>query len=96
MGSVVDDLINNQEKLKKIQETALENEKKFRGAINTITDTPEGMYFFKCLVKFVGLYHDNPSLDSAKLIEDKGRKSVYLRLIRPYLNPDSIKEIESL
>ncbi len=63
--------------------------------LKKLLSTPEGKYFLKKLIKFSEIFSFDKEINPAKLVKDSGRKSVYLEMIRPYLDKKTIREVES-
>jgi hypothetical protein len=94
--SSIDQLLENAANRHKQQEIQIENQKEYQLAVNRVFSTNEGKLLAKYLLKHSGVFNDDEQLNPAKLIEDKGRRSYYLKLIRPYLDQKLRMEIENL
>lgn len=73
-----------------------EDIKEFKRVTKKLFSSPYGRYWLKRLITWSGVFDDDVELNPAKLIEDKGRKSVYLTFIRPYLDPVTKAEMDKL
>lgn len=93
-NSIVDALLQHHEKQKQQEEVVIERIEDYKLALDRIFDSSDGQLFAKYLLKYTGVFHDKP-LNPAQLLEDKGRRGVYLKLIRPYLSKDVISKIEN-
>lgn len=95
MDSIVDELARRQQEREKSEQVVIENQEEYKLALNRIFSMNEGKLMAKYLLKFCAIFSDDLQLNPAKLIEDKGKKSVYLRMIRPYLEPAIRAELEN-
>ncbi len=66
----------------------------YRLSLNRIFSSPDGKLFLKKIVKYCGINTFDTQLNPAKLIEDAGKRKVYLELIRPYLDKTILMELE--
>lgn len=64
----------------------------FKLAVDRIADTDDGKLFLKVMIRYCGIF--SPS-KAENLIEQAARRNLYLELIRPFLNVQLRKEIES-
>lgn len=94
-NSVVDNLLAKHAEAHKQAEIVIENEKDYRAAVNRIFSRNDGKLLIKYLLKFSGIYNDSPQINPAQLIEDKGKRAYYLKMIRPYLDKTLRMEIEN-
>lgn len=88
----------------KITDKVLEDKKRFAIleeeiqefslCLNRVASSPDGQFFLRKMIRYCGIHHDDDKIDPAKLIEDKGRRSVYLKLVRPYLDKSVLSELE--
>jgi hypothetical protein len=79
------------------EQVVIERVDDYKVALNRIFSSPDGKYFAKYLLKYINLFNDNFDISNpAKLIEEKARRAVYLKMIRPYLDVEIRKEIENL
>jgi hypothetical protein len=86
-----------QERLERERQRAIivENEKEWAKAANQLFGGRNGKLFIKYLLRMNGLFTVETSRDMTKLLEDRGAKNVYLALIRPYLTPELLAELET-
>lgn len=94
-NSVVQKLLEKGLEKNKREEIVIDRIDDYKAALDRIFDSPDGQYFAKYLLRFIGLYADPSALNPAGLIEDKGKRAVYLKMIRPYLSRDVIMKIEN-
>lgn len=79
---------------KQLKERIIHNEDEYKKALNKMLNTPEGKMFYQYLVKYSGLYAVNTSLNAAQLLEDNGKKRFLLEMVRPFLYPETLTELE--
>lgn len=72
-----------------------ENKQEWREAANRIFSSRDGKLFIKYLLRASGLFRVDSTRDMTKMLEDRGTKNVYLSLIRPYLTPELLMELEN-
>lgn len=77
-------------------EVTFENEQDYRKSLNTVLHTKEGMEVFKRLLQFTRLFDPPTSQDSIKMIEERGMARLYLKMVRPYVEPTTRAELENL
>lgn len=94
--SKIDDMLDKAMERTKQAEIVIENQKEYALAVNRVFSTNEGKLVAEYMFKFIGLFDDPPLLNPAGLIEEKGKKSYYLKMIRPYLEKKLRMEIENL
>lgn len=93
--NIVDALAKKAAEREKSQEVVIENIEEYKQALNMVFSTNEGKLVMKYLLRHSGIFNDDAQLDAAKLVEGKGRKSVYLKMIRPFLDKQLRMELES-
>lgn len=94
--SIVDLLAKRQEEREKQQEVIVENIEEYKLSLNRIFAMNEGKILAKYMLRFSGVFADDNQLNPAKLIEDKGKRAYYLKMIRPFLDPQLRMELENL
>jgi len=93
--SIVDAMAKRESDRQKQQEIVIENIEEYKVALNRIFSMNEGKLLAKYLLRFCMVFNDDAQLNPAKLIEDKGKRAVWLKMVRPYLDRQLIMEIES-
>lgn len=78
----------------KQKERIIHNEEEYKKALNKMLSTPEGKMFYQYLVKYSGIYAVNTSLNAAQLLEENGKKRFLLEMVRPFLYPETLIELE--
>ena len=66
----------------------------YKACINRLFSTPDGQFFLNKLLRFAGLTSFDKVLNPAKLVEDRGRQSVWFDLLRPYLDKSIRRELD--
>jgi len=92
--SIIDDIQDRKEAKKNFFEKNEGQKEEYKTAINGIAGSKNGKYFLKVLINYIDLYGYKGSLEPRDMFVDKGKKSVYLEMIRPYLLESVRKEIE--
>ena len=95
VNSIVDELAKRQAEREKGQEIVIERMDEYKEALNRIFSMSEGKLLAKYLIKYCGIFNVDSQLNPAKLVEENGKKSVYLKMIRPYLEKEIRMEIEN-
>lgn len=75
------------------QELVIEREQDFKDALNRIFSSSDGQFVAKYLIKYCKVFGTSTQHN---MMEDQGKRKVYLELIRPYLDVTIRKDIESL
>lgn len=87
-------LQRRQEKEK--QELLLKEEiEEYRVVLNRLFSSPDGQYFLKKLIKYCGIYLFDNAPPDGRLAEEKGKRKVYLELIRPYLHTTVRQQVDN-
>lgn len=63
-----------------------EEVKEYSDSINRLFETRDGQFFLKKLIRYTGVFSFDSKIDGAKLVEDAGKRKVFLELILPYLD----------
>jgi len=96
--SEISDIMDRMQEKKKKQEIFFEKNEELKEdyirALNGVASTPNGKHFLKTLVNYLNLHEFKGSLEPRDMFLERGKKQVYLELIRPYLEPEVRKEIE--
>lgn len=83
-------------KAKEHQRALLAEEiEEYKACLDRLFSSPDGKYFIKKLIRYVGLFSFDTKIDAGKLVEDAAKKKVYLELIRPYLSATTRMELEN-
>lgn len=93
--SVIERLVKDRKDKAHNREKVIENIEEWKKAINRICGTHDGQLLIKYMIRHNGLYNVDNSINHAKMIEDNGKKKVYLELIRPFLKSDIINKLEN-
>ena len=67
---------------------------KWKIALNSIIETPEGKLFFDKYIKFMGLFCDMRGINAQSMAEINGSRTFYLKHVRPYLDKLNINKVE--
>lgn len=93
--SVLEKLVRERQEKEDAQAKIFENEQEWRDAANRLFASPDGKLFVKYLLRHCKLFAVDTTRDMTKMLEDRGAKNVYLRLMRPYLTPELLMELET-
>jgi len=74
---------------------AKERAEEYRKAINGVAATPNGELVLKTFIKALGVFAVKPNRDGMALVSDKALRDFYLTFIRPYLDEDLRRNIET-
>lgn len=89
----IEDILARREKAKEKETITQEEMAEYAEVVNKLFSTPEGKYFLNKMIKYCGIYSFDNRVDAVTLIEEKGRRGVYLSMIRPYLDQSILKEL---
>lgn len=79
-------------KSKQEREVRLKEEaEQYKAALNHVASTENGQIVLKAILAYCGIFSDE-KLNAQDLLEAQGKRSVYLKAIRPYLD----RQIRSL
>jgi len=93
--SVIEKLVKERQEKELEDAKVVENMEEWKKAANSLFSSDEGKLFIKYLLRQVKLFTIDSSRDMTKMLEDRGGKNVYLGLIRPYLTPELLVELEN-
>ena len=93
--STIEKMVRERMERERLAAVAVENEAEWRNAANSLFASPNGKMFIKYLLRQCGLFSIDSTRDMTKMLEDRGAKNVYLRLIRPYLTAELLMELEN-
>lgn len=71
----------------------LERVEDYKTVVNRLFSTPDGLYFLNDLIDYCGINSFDKELNPAKLIEDRGKRKVFLEMIRPYLDKIILQQL---
>jgi hypothetical protein len=94
IDDIVKKLSEREEQRKKQQEVVIERADEWKEALNRLLNTDDGKLLAKYLIKFCRVFAPDNSSNQIELVENNGKRKVYLELIRPYLFNQTIKDIE--
>ncbi len=94
-SSVINKLLEHRQGLERQKEVIIENQEEWKKVLNRIFSTPDGEFFAKYLLRYLGEFKVDNSLNQIKLIEDNTKRKFYLELIRPYLDVEILTTIEN-
>jgi len=94
-GTSIDEILRRRAEKEKAKEVMKEEMQQHADILNRLAATEDGMYLLKMLKKNCGVNSFDKNANAAKLLEDNGRRSVYLGLIHPYLDPSVRSQLES-
>lgn len=63
--------------------------------MNRLFGTPDGKHFLNCMIGYCGINLFDKEINPAKLIEDKGKRQVWLEFIRPHLDKAILAELDN-
>ena len=93
--SIIEKLVEERKAKELAEAKIVENEKEWRDAANRVFASPDGRLFIKYLLRATKLFAVDTTRDMTKMLEDRGAKNLYLGLIRPYLTPELLTELET-
>jgi hypothetical protein len=94
IDDIVKKLSDREENRKKQEEVIIERADEWKETINRLLSTEDGKLLAKYLIKFCRVFTPDNSSNQIELVENNGKRKVYLELIRPYLFNQTKKDIE--
>ena len=88
LGGVYNRILEQRRVREEARSQVVEHEQEWAKAANRLFSTEDGQLFIKYLLRFSNIFTVDNSLAPATLIENNGKRAIYLKLIRPYLNDD--------
>lgn len=92
--SIIDKKVEQRKAQKKVEDAQAERLKEYKRAINGVFNTPNGRVLWSFLLDFCGVWHDDPELNPAKLIEQRGKRMVVTTGIKPLLEQKVLNKLE--
>lgn len=89
-NNTVSNILRTREDRDDVNKIIKEQEKEYRKALNSIADTEYGKFVFQILIKTAGVFDP---IDPKDLLRANDR-NMYLKFIRPFLEPELRKELE--
>ena len=93
--SIIDKLEADAREKKKQIEDIIEDKEEWEGAVNRIFSSPDGKLLGKYLIMGAKIFSVDTPKDNVSMIEDIGKRKIYLKLIRQYLKPAIRSELEN-
>lgn len=81
-----------EEKARLLREKELMEE--YINAMNRLFASSDGKFFLNRLKRACGINSFDKELNPAKLVEDRGRRSIWFDLIQPHLDINILRELE--
>lgn len=92
-SNTVGEILKSKEQRQNNDVIIKEQEKEYKKALNSMADTEYGKLVFKILIGASGVFEPVNTGDAKSLLRANDR-NVYLKFIRPYLEPELRKELE--
>lgn len=92
--SILDEIARRQDEANHRKALLEEEVAEYTACINRLFSSPDGQFFLNKLLRFAGLTSFDKVLNPAKLVEDRGRQSVWFDLLRPYLDKSIRRELD--
>lgn len=92
--SVLDKMYRDQMERSKHEALLQEEVAEYKAAVNRLFSSPDGLFFLNKLLRYSGLTSFDKTLNPAKLVEDRGRQSIWFELLRPYLDKSIRSELD--
>jgi len=92
--SILDRIARDKLNEQKINDIREELRADYKAALNRFASSPDGIFILNQLIAFCGINTFDNTLNPAKLVEDRGRMSVWHILFRPYLEPEIRKGLD--
>lgn len=93
--NIIDKILDKKNNKKEFFDQNEKLKEDYSKALKGMAGSEFGNYFLKTLVNYIGLFEFKESQNHADMLMMRGKKQVYLELIRPYLTKTQRKEIEN-
>lgn len=78
-----------------VQDLLNEQRDEYARAVNALAASDNGRFVLRMIVKYCNLYHvPSGPINPSQMIEDQGKKKVYLDMIRPFIETALLNDIE--
>jgi len=88
-------LLSQQAEREQSEIIAKERMAEYKKALNGVAATPNGQLVLKTFIKAFGVFTVKPNRDGMALVRDAALRDFYLSLVRPHLDDDLRREIET-
>lgn len=92
--SALERLKEAQRKKESFEALMIENKELHKNCVQKIADTEEGRIFFQNLFHACGVRAITPCNNPQQMLEDNGKRRVYIEAIFPYLTTKQVAKIE--
>lgn len=93
--SAVERMLKRREEEQKQREIIIENEAEWKDAANSLFASPNGKLLAKYLLRYCNVFSIDSTSNNVMMIENNGKRKVYLELIRPFLTAEVRSFIEN-
>lgn len=77
------------------RQAILEEEmEEFTKVVNRLFSSEDGQHFLNKLLRYAGISSFDKTLNPAKLVEDRGRQSIWFNLVKPFLDKKHISTLD--
>lgn len=83
-GNNITSALDRVKKKQELEEQLKKETELYKVALNRVANTEDGIIVLKAILAYCGIFKDQ-KLNAQDLLEEKGKRSVYLASIRPYL-----------
>lgn len=83
---MINDIIEKRKEAENLKNKIVQNEAEYKAAVQRLFSTEDGMYFYKYLYSFCAMDRYEAAGNTVKMIEDNGRRSVFIEAIAKYLD----------
>ena len=88
-NSIIEKILNERAQKDKFEDILKENAEEYKKCVNGIASTPNGQYVLKILRNACGMDSYQRKLDPAGLIEENGKRSIWIEMFHNHLTPES-------
>lgn len=92
--SVLDKMMREQMNRDQVKDILKEREADYKASLNRLASSPDGQLFFNTMIRYCGINTFDKVLNPAKLVEDAGKRKVFLELVRPYLEKEILNQLD--
>ncbi len=94
--SVINDILEKRAQKRVQEEQIVENVEEYKAALEKIFTSEDGKIFYKYLARYCRLHTVEEGLNTVRMVEDNGKRSVFLKGIRPFLSKSTLIKLEEI
>lgn len=93
VSSTLDKILERKAEQERKEAIIAEEVADYKAVLERICSSPDGQFIMKKLIRYCGVFSFDHKIDGGKLVEDAGKRKVFLELFYPYLSKPTLTKI---